>query len=107
MGSDELSLSLSDESIGDPEIEYKFESDDNGFIVGFNRVKTDITNVVKGINTLKFNLEDGIYNNAKIYIKNDIGNITELEISEFIVNSKELKPDFEYVQNDRIYLNCH
>lgn len=80
-----------------PEIEYKFESDDNGFIVGFNRVKSDITNVVKGINTLKFNLEDGIYNNAKIYIKNDIGNITELEISEFVVNSKEIKPDFEYI----------
>ena len=80
-----------------PEIEYKFESDDNGFIVGFNRVKSDITNVIKGINTLKFNLEDGIYNNAKIYIKNDIGNITELEISEFTVNSKEIKPDFEYV----------
>ena len=80
-----------------PEIEYKFESDDNGFIVGFNRVKSDITNVVKGVNTLKFNLEDGIYNNAKIYIKNDIGNITELEISEFTVNSKEIKPDFEYV----------
>lgn len=80
-----------------PEIEYKFESDDNGFIEGFNRVKSDITNVVKGVNTLKFNLEDGIYNNAKIYIKNDIGNITELEISEFVVNSKEIKPDFEYV----------
>jgi len=80
------------------EIEYEIESDDNGVIIGFNRIKSSILSIVKGNNILKFDkLENGTYNNAKIFVKNDIGNVTEYQISEFVVNSEEINPDFENV----------
>ena len=81
-----------------PEIEYEIESDDNGVIIGFNRVKSNTLSIAKGTNILKFDkLENGTYNNAKFFVKNEIGNITEFQIPEFVVNSEEINPDFENV----------
>jgi len=79
-------------------VEYRFESDSNGVIDGYSGVKSNTMNVVEGENVIIFdNLENGIYNNAKIFVKNDVDNVTELLISEFVVNSNEINPEFDLV----------
>ena len=81
-----------------PEVTIEFESSDNGVIVGFNRIKSNTLTVSKGINSLKLEkLDNGTYNNAKIFVKNDIGNVSELLLSEFTINSNEIIPAFDDV----------